>query len=103
MIGFSDLLNLARTVDRLLQLETKHGKAIDILTEKLLELDRRVTSLEAREEIVVAKAQAAAGVAASQVAMTAMSDISRRVGGLEERSRALPAPAPIAAISPPTT
>jgi len=90
MAGLKDLFNLVATVDRLLNLETKHGRAIEALTEKFLELDRRVTSLEAREEIVVAKAQAAAGVAASQVAMSSVADMSRRVGALEERGRLMP-------------
>jgi hypothetical protein len=89
MAGISDLFNLVATVDRLMKLEAKHGSAIEALTSRLLDLDRRVTRLEAREEIIISEAKGAASAAASQVTMMAVADIARRVGGLEARSQGL--------------
>ncbi len=87
MPSLGDLWGLIKKVDRLLELEEKQGKASVAMQEQLDALVERVNRVEAREEIVVAKAQAAAGMAA----MASLSDLSRRLGGLEERSAAVPA------------
>ena len=87
-MGVSGVLRLLRSVDRLLSLEVKHGKAIEDLERDMASLTGRVISLEAREGIVIAEAKAAAGAAATQVAIVSVSDISRRIGRLEERSDA---------------
>ena len=85
-MGVSDFLNLLRSVDRLLTLEAKHGKAIETLAAEVEKLKDRVTSLEAREEVIIVEAKAAASGAATQVAIASVSDIARRIGRLEERS-----------------
>ena len=84
-MAVSDYVNFVRRFDRLLELETKHGKAIEKLEAELDKLKDRVTRLEAREEVVVTEAKAAAGAAATQVAIASVSDIARRIGRLEER------------------
>jgi hypothetical protein len=84
--SIGDLWSLVKKVDRLLDLEEKQSKAIAGLQDQVNDLNARVTRLETREEIVVVEAKGAAGVAA----MGAMSDISRRVGALEERARIAP-------------
>jgi hypothetical protein len=93
MVGITDLFNLVVTVDRLMKLEAKHGSAIEALTSRLLDLDKRVTRLDAREEIIISEAKGAASAAASQVTMMAVADMARRIGGLEARAHgALAAP-----------
>ena len=93
-----------RHVERLLELEKKHGTLIERLDQRLEQLTERVQLLEVREEVLITRAQAAAGTAASGVASQHVSDLARLVGGLDERvkrleagaagSRALPPPEP---------
>jgi len=67
-------------------LEAKHGKAIEKLEAEIDKLRDRVTRLETREDMVIIEARAAAGTAATQVAIASVSDIARRIGQLEARS-----------------
>jgi hypothetical protein len=90
--SIGDLWNLVKKVDRLLELEEKQSKATVGLQEQVNELTARITRLEAREEIVVAEAKGAAGVAAMGAATAALADLSRRVGAMEERTRIPPPP-----------
>ena len=76
----------ARELDRLLSAEKRLNASIDKLTEDLDSLKARVIRLENREDLVIVEARAAASAASSHVAMSALSDIARRVGRLEERS-----------------
>jgi len=85
-LGVGQLLTALRSLDRLLTLETKHGAAIERLAGEIDKLKDRVTRLETREEVVITEAKAAAGVAASGVAMHSVADLARRIGTLEERS-----------------
>ena len=85
-MGVGDLVSALRSMDRLLSLEEKHGRAIERLTVELDALKARVTRLEAREDLIVTEAKAASSAAASQVAMMSFSDIARRIGALEERT-----------------
>jgi len=85
-LGVGNFIELLRSVDRLLNLEAKHGKAIEKLEVEIDELKNRVTRLETREEIVIVEAKDAARTAATQVAITSVSDMARRIGRLEERS-----------------
>ena len=82
----ADLAKLIRNVDRLLTTEAKHGQAIEKLGIGVGKLKERVTRLEAREDVIIAEARSAASAAATQVAIASISDISRRIGRLEERS-----------------
>lgn len=78
MAWFSDVPGALRKFDSLMQVERKHGALINAL-------DERQRRSEAREAIVVAKAEAAAASAASAVASHHIGDMARRLGGLEER------------------
>jgi hypothetical protein len=85
-----NLLGLFRQMDALLQLEKKHGASIRQLQEDMATLNDRVTRLEAREELVVTRAEGAAGIAAATAATATIADLARRIGRLEERARPLP-------------
>lgn len=86
MFGVGDVLRLLRSVDRLLALEKQQERAFDKIGAEIAELKGRVTRLEAREEVIIVEARAAAGGAATQVAIASVSDMARRIGKLEERS-----------------
>ena len=82
----ADLAKRIRNGDRLLTAQAKHGQAIEKLATEIGTLKERITRLEAREDVIIAEARSAAGTAAAQVAIASVSDISRRIGRLEERS-----------------
>lgn len=82
-------LNGLRTIDRLLDLEAKHGGLINDQRRRVDELAERVTRLEAREAVMIAEAKGAASSAASVVAAQQLGDLARHVGGLDERVRRL--------------
>jgi len=82
-----NLLTLLRKIDSLLLLEAKHGEALRTLSAEVDRLKGRVASLEAREDVLVARSQGAAAAAAATVSANAVSDLARRIGMLEERSR----------------
>lgn len=94
MPSVSDLWALLKKVDRLLELEEKQAKAIAGLQDQINDLTTRVTKLETRDEVLIARAEAAAGMAAMGAATASMSDISRRVGALEERTAPVILPSP---------
>jgi hypothetical protein len=79
MLSIGDLWAFAKKVDQLAGLEEKQGKVIAAIQTQLDELADRITKLEAREEIMTVKAQAAAGMAASAV----VAELSRRLGVIE--------------------
>ena len=85
-LALSNIVELLRSVDRLLNLEVRHGKAIEKIERDIESLKERVTQLEVRNEVTIEKAKAAAGAAATQVAIASVSDISRRIGVLEAMS-----------------
>lgn len=78
MAWLSDIFVAMRKFDSLMQIERTHGDMIK-------DLDHRQRRAEAREEILVAKAEAAAATAASVAASQHVSDLARRLGSLEER------------------
>lgn len=82
-LAFPNIIELLRSVDRLLRLEANHGKAIERLGQEIDNLKERVTRLETREDIVIVEARAAAGTAASQVAIASVSDLAVRIGRLK--------------------
>jgi predicted nuclease with TOPRIM domain len=81
-------------VDRLLTLEENQGKLIRKLADEVEALKDRLTKLEAqvqaREEIMVAKAEAAVGLYVNQQ----IGGLSREIGILQERTRGLRLPPP---------
>lgn len=95
------LIDGARAVDRLFQLERKHGAILEAQALEIQAIKDRLTTLEqhvrAREDILVAEAKGAAATAGSVAAAQHIADLARRLGGLEERLRLagnghLPAP-----------
>ena len=62
---------------------------IEAQAKEIATLKERVTRLEAREEVLVAEARGAAAAAASGAASQHTSDLSRRLGILEERTQHL--------------
>ena len=85
------ILDWANLLDRLINLEKKHGALIEGNADDIQALADRITRLEAhveaREAIMVAEAKGAAAAVASQVASQHVGDIYRRIGALEERLR----------------
>ena len=91
-------LDTVRTVDRLLTLEKSHRELIDKQGQDIQALKDRLTRLEesvkAREEILIAEAKGAAASVGSAAAAQHVSDVSRRLGILEERTREQPSRLP---------
>ena len=85
-------LELLRKMDALLRLEDNHGAAIRRLDTAIASLTERVARLEAREELMVAKAEGAAGSAAATAVAMSIADLARRIGALDERTRRLSSP-----------
>jgi hypothetical protein len=83
------MLDGVRTLDRLFQLEKKHGAILEAQAADIQSLKDRLTALEqhvkAREDILVAEAKGAAAATASVIASQHVADIARRLGGMEER------------------
>lgn len=82
-------LKAARTIDRLLSLETKFTALLEVQAKEIQDLKDRLTKLEAREEILIAEAKGAAAAAASVVASQHVADLARHIGTLDERTRQL--------------
>lgn len=74
-------------MDRAFEVQEKHAAAIQKLNDAMSALERRVIILEQREEVIIAKCQGAAAAAATVAGATAMADLARRIGAMEERGR----------------
>lgn len=79
----SSILDFIRTVDRLIATIEGTQKSLELLVLDVRDLQRRVTLLEAREELLVEKARTAAATAASAAVTTHLVDLARRIGALE--------------------
>jgi hypothetical protein len=84
-MAIRDWLGIARTLDHLLQLDEKYRRLFEAVTLRLDAIDVRLARLETREEIVVAKAEAAAMSASTIAASHALADLARRLGATDER------------------
>ena len=80
---------LAQKVQSLLESQEKTAKAIAALDEDLRSLKLEVERLKAREEVVAARAEAAASGTAMVVVSNTVANTARRLGALEERARTL--------------
>lgn len=78
-----------RKLDALLQLDVRHGALIDTLSQQVTELRERIAKLEAREEVLIARAEGAAAASAANATVSTVTDLARRLGGIEERVRSL--------------
>ncbi len=81
-------LNVARRIDRLLGLEAKHTALLEAQAKEIQDLRDRLMRLESREATLLAEARATAVAAASSVASQHVAELARRVGAMEERTRA---------------
>jgi phage shock protein A len=87
--------DLARKVHNLLEAQEKASTAIAALDDEVQALKVEIARLKAREEVLIARAEAASAVAASGVAVQSMADLARRIGTLEARQtpgQSLPPP-----------
>ncbi len=76
---------IARKVDDLLELHRKTASALDSIELRLRMLEERMTRLEAGQSNLVTEAKAAAGVAATGLAGSVISDVVTRVTRIEMR------------------
>jgi phage shock protein A len=83
---------LARKVEDLFKLQVKTRESLDNLSEKIEQLERRMTYLEASQAQVITEAKAAASAASTAVAGAILSDTVTRLTRLEIRMESLPAP-----------
>jgi hypothetical protein len=74
---------LARRVENLFQDVAKLVQGLAAVRDELRQLERRVSALENREELLVEKTRSAAAVAASNAVTHELVDMSRRIGALE--------------------
>ena len=82
MSWFGTLVDFLRTIDRLTEIDRKHGGL-------LKDLVARVGKLEAADAATVTEARLTASVAGSAAASIHIAELARRQGALEERVKAL--------------
>jgi len=76
---------IARKVEEILELQTKARFALAAIGDRLDRLEDRMTHLEANQDMLVTEAKAAAGVAATGLAGSILSDAVTRITRLEVR------------------
>jgi hypothetical protein len=74
---------LARRVEDIFKDVEQLMVGMKAMREQLSRLDRRVSALETREELLIEKTRTAAATAASGAVTTHLVDMSRRIGALE--------------------
>jgi len=85
-----ELWALARKVEDLFKLQNKMRETLDNLSEKIDQLDRRMTYLEANQSQVITEARAAASAASTMIAGSILSDTVTRLTRLEVKVEGLP-------------
>jgi hypothetical protein len=83
------VIEVIRRVDRLFENVSKLQTGHDVLADRIFDLERRVTALESREELLVERMGNRASEAATGVVNGTIMEMARRLGGLEERVRSL--------------
>jgi hypothetical protein len=81
-IGASGLFTLWLRITRILEVQDKHARLLESQAAQIAALRDAVHALQAREDVLPARA----GAAASQVASVSVTDLARRRGHLEARS-----------------
>jgi len=89
-----NLLSLTRKVHALLESHERTTRAIEKLHDEIGAVKVEMERLKVREEVVIARAEAAAQTAASAVAIHNTADLARRLGGIEAQVNRLPPPHP---------
>jgi hypothetical protein len=74
---------LARRIEDVFEKVDNATRGLTKLRDDLIDLEKRVTALENREELLIEKTRTAAAVAASGAVTNHLVDLARRVGGLE--------------------
>ena len=91
------LWTVARKIEELLELQSKTRAALEAIEARLHRLEDRMTHLEAGQGQIITEAKAAAGIAATGLAGSVISDVVTRVTRIEmqqdEMQRRLPPPA----------
>jgi hypothetical protein len=83
------LWTAARKIEDLLELQTKTRTALEAIENRLRALEDRMTHLEAGQAQVITEAKAAAGVAATGLASSVISDVVTRITRIEMRQAEL--------------
>jgi uncharacterized protein (DUF2164 family) len=83
------MIDVLRRVDRLFETVQKLQIGHEALGDRLLDLEKRVWTLENREELLIEKMGVRASEAATAVMNQNLMDMARRIGALEERMRNL--------------
>jgi len=79
------VLAMLRKFDELAQLQQETSTALASIDVRLDELEDRMTRMEARQGELVTEARAAAGIAATGLASSVISDVVTRVTRIEMR------------------
>ena len=87
LADFGRMIELFRRIDRLFENVQKLQIGQEALGDRLLEVERRLATLENREELMVERMGTRASEAATAVVNANLMDMARRLGALEERSR----------------
>lgn len=78
---------LARRVEDLFQDVAKLVQGLAAVRDELRQMEKRISTLENREELLVEKTRSAAAIAASNAVMHELVELSRRLGALEAGQR----------------
>ena len=80
-VGASGLFKLWLRITRILDVQDKHAKLIENQAAQIAALRDAVHTVQAREDVLLARAE----VAAVQAAHASTTDLARRLGHIEER------------------
>jgi hypothetical protein len=80
-IGAGGLFKLWLRITRILDVQDKHARLIEAQADQITALRDAVHTLQAREDVLLARAE----LAAAQAAGASVIDLARRLGQLEER------------------
>lgn len=86
LAGVGRFWEILRRVDRLFENVGKLQDGQEAITDRLLEIEKRLSALENREELMIERMGTRASEAATAVVNHNMMDMARRLGALEERS-----------------
>ena len=86
LAGVGRFWEVLRRVDRLFENVGKLQDGQEAITDRLLTIEKRLSALENREELMIERMGTRASEAATAVVNLNVSDMARRLGVLEERS-----------------
>ena len=86
MSWFLGIFRLLRKIDTLLQLEAMQRTNFDAVNKTLVDLEKRISRIENREDVVVNEAKSAARTGAQDIMTGFAADLVRRITLLEAAS-----------------